>query len=139
MSTPLCAPIMHSSKGAEYFDLKKMDVTLDQSLLDAAAAKTRAKEVDSITLTSPALGAIPLMQWKMDLVCKVAASTPHTHLATKWMMQIDHASSWEELIDPEPLQQLGLKLGSAVMEILPSDLKRRAHVEHHSYMLRTGK
>ena len=51
---------------------------------------------------------------------KVAASSAHPDVATKWTIQIDRAKSWEELVDPPALQQLGLKLANAATEIVPA-------------------
>ena len=123
----------------EYFDIQKQDLTIHQPELDAIAQKTKVRESDSIALTVAPIGVIPMVEWKMDVITKVAASSTHANTTVKWMKQIENASTWQELVDPEPLSSLGIKLAAAVLEILPTDLRRQVQVERHALMQTTGK
>ena len=92
-------------------------------------SKSKSKEADEISFTTPALGDIALSEWKLDTVMAVAAASTDPELATKWMMKVDSAKSLDELQDPPAFTQLGLKLAKAVQKIVPEDIRREFQVD----------
>ena len=121
---PKHAPIIHTSKGAQEFNIADDAYAISEEELKGMNEKSKNKEADGIELKRPTVGVLQMQDWHQQMLITVAAASTNSSITVRWLQQILTAKTWVELEDPAPLAQLGLKLAAAAEKILPDDLTR---------------
>ena len=110
LSATTAAPIIHSSTGASYADITKLDHTLSQEDLDKFSNKVKIKEAEKLDFRAPAVGTLTMADWQYDIIVKVVASSSCPHVVQKWIQAaFDMSVEDKDLEDPDELLQLSLK------------------------------